>query len=61
MSVTRVRERETEREREGGEGCLLLNCLLLCDGPCPYTVNMSTLKRIKKKKALTRLEFSRRC
>ena len=64
MSVTRVREREREREREGGggvEGCLLLNCLLLRDEPRAYTAKMSTLKIIKKKKALTSLGFSRRC
>ena len=53
MSVTRVREREREREREaGGGGCLLLNCLLLCDEPRAYTTKMSTLKIIKKKRHL---------
>ena len=59
MSVTRVRERE--RERGGGKGCLPLNCLLLCDEPRAYTAKMSTLKIMKKKKALTSLGFSRRC
>ena len=57
MSVTRVRQ----RGGGGGKGCLLLNCLLLCDGPRAYTANMSLLKIIKKNKVLTSLGFSRRC
>ena len=54
MSVTRVREGR-------GEGMFTIKLFTIMRRPCAYTANMSTLKIIKKNKALTSLGFSRRC
>jgi len=64
VSVIRVREGREGRERGGrerGEGMFNIKFFTIMRRPCAYTANMSTLKIIKKKKALTSLGFSRRC